>query len=391
MPSERNLEFAAMDQNSKALTRNNSPKQFRILPHSWFVELCKRFGEMCGNLYLAYLSALLTLLLATNFCALAVAPQTIASPQDLPSRYRTAFLDGVEEQNKGNLTEALRLYRQVYRRFPSFVAALFNMGLIYDQQGSTDKALDCFKAIADHDLKYPNLNLFIGIEETKRGNGRAALAPLNIATKENPQDKEGWFWLARAHLLLKNDVAAMNAATMARSLVINDPTTLFLIAKIYMDQEDWRGGEATLTEIIRDHPDLAGIHEALGTCYFMQDEFDLAMTQYSDEIAIDPTNGKANAMVGILFSQRGDSQSAIPYLESALKQNPHVVMLQLKLSRALWSVGNVEDAVAHAQLAEKLDQRNVDAHFILLRLYRELGRTADANRELVLFQDLTKK
>lgn len=378
-----------MDLNSKILVKNASPGQ--AILHSWFVELCKLFREIGSTLSLVSHSALLTVLLATSFCTLITVAQTITSPQDLPTRYRITFLNGVKEQNKGNLTEALQLYRQVHRKFPSFVAAPFNMGLIYDQQGSTDKALACFRAIADYDDDYPNLNLFIGIEETKRGDGSAALGPLNIATKQNPQDKEGWFWLARAHLLLKNDVAAMNAATRARSIAVNDPGTLFLIAKIYMDQEDWRGGEVTLTQILSDHPDLPGIHEALGTCYFMQDDFDLAMTQYSDEIAVDPTNGKANAMVGLLFSQRGDSRSAIPYFKSALKQNPNVVMLQLKLSRALWSVGSIEDAVAHAQLAEKLDQQNVDAHFILLRLYRELGRTADAKRELTIFQNLTKK
>jgi hypothetical protein len=33
-----------------------------------------------------------------------------------------------------------------------------------------------------------------------------------------------------------------------------------------MDQQDWSHGAETLNEVLRDHPDLPGIHEALGTC-----------------------------------------------------------------------------------------------------------------------------
>jgi tetratricopeptide (TPR) repeat protein len=183
----------------------------------------------------------------------------------------------------------------------------------------------------------------------------------------------------------------MGAATKARSIEANDPSVLFLIARIYMDQQDWSHGAETLNEVLRDHPDLPGIHEALGTCYFMRDEFDLAATQYSDELAIDPTNGKANSMIGILFTQRGNYQAAIPYFEAALNQNPNITTLQLQLSRALWSAGNIPEAVIHAEAAERLDQKSVDAHYLLLRLYRKLGRTADAKRELAIFQNLNRK
>lgn len=330
-------------------------------------------------------------LLAVAFGAPPLVTQAVANSQDLPPSDRTTFLNAMQEQKVGNLVAALKLYQQVHREVPSFDAALFNMGLIYDQEGLTDKALDCFRSIAARSPDYPNLNLFIGIEETKRGNALMAVAPLSLAAKQNPQEKEAWFWLARAQLSLKNDDAAMSAATQASSTAANDPSVLFLIARIYMDQQDWLHGAETLNGILRDHPDLPGIHEALGTCYFMQDEFDLAMTQYNDELAIDHTNGKASAMIGLILSQKGNFQSAIPYLESALKQNPNIIMLQLKLSRALWSAGNIPDAVIHAEAAEKLDQQNVDAHYILLRLYRELGRTADAKRELAIFQNLIQK
>ncbi len=354
-----------------------------------FVDLHKIYSAtwMRPRLCLLYVLALL----AVAFSPLPVVAQIITDAQELPPDNRTAFLNGIREQNSGNLVAALRLYQQVHRQFPLFVPALFNMGLIYDQQGLTEKALDCFGSIAAHSPDYPNLNLFIGIEETKNGNARAALAPLSSAAKQSPQDKTAWFWLARARLMLKDDVAAMNAARMASSIAVNDPSVLFLIARIYMDQQDWRGGAATLNQILRDHPDLPGIHEALGTCYFMQDEFDSAMAQYNDELAIDPTNGKASAMVGLIYCQRGNFQSAIPYLKSALQQNSNVIYLQIKLSRALWSVGNIDEAVIHAQLAEKLDPENTDAHYILLRLYRQLGRTADAKRELEMFQKLTQK
>jgi cytochrome c-type biogenesis protein CcmH/NrfG len=50
----------------------------------------------------------------------------------------------------------------------------------------------------------------------------------------------------------------MGAATKARSIEANDPSVLFLIARIFMDQQNWSHGAETLTEILRDHPRSAG-------------------------------------------------------------------------------------------------------------------------------------
>jgi Flp pilus assembly protein TadD len=54
----------------------------------------------------------------------------------------------------------------------------------------------------------------------------------------------------------------------------------------------------------------------------------------------------------------------------------------------LVKTGRAAEAVSHLEKATSLEPNNAQAHFVLARAYRTLGRAQQADREMRLFEKL---
>lgn len=87
----------------------------------------------------------------------------------------------------------------------------------------------------------------------------------------------------------------------------------------------------------------------------------------------------------------GHTQQAIPYLQRAiaLKQNLHVAHEDLGILYA--QDKQPEKAITEFRKAIRSDASNYDAHYRLARLYRQLGRTAEADKEFGIVHKLQQQ
>jgi tetratricopeptide (TPR) repeat protein len=77
---------------------------------------------------------------------------------------------------QGRLTEAEAAFQEALRRSPTHAATYYQMGLLYEMQGQTDKALSAFRegeklAADQRDLRLlkdfrAKLSLYLGIDES---------------------------------------------------------------------------------------------------------------------------------------------------------------------------------------------------------------------------------
>jgi tetratricopeptide (TPR) repeat protein len=82
---------------------------------------------------------------------------------------------GVWLMGQGRLTEAEAAFQEALRRSPTHAATYYQMGLLYEMQGQTDKALSAFRegeklAADQRDLRLlkdfrAKLSLYLGIDE----------------------------------------------------------------------------------------------------------------------------------------------------------------------------------------------------------------------------------
>jgi tetratricopeptide (TPR) repeat protein len=111
-----------------------------------------------------------------------------------------------------------------------------------------------------------------------------------------------------------------------------------------------------------------------------------AEKEYQAALALDPHDEKADCKLGDLFALQGDQKSAAEHYERALKLAPNDPEAMLDVAKTAMTLNEPDKAMPLLRQAVKLDPTNATAHFRLATLYRELGRTEDANHELEEYQ-----
>jgi tetratricopeptide (TPR) repeat protein len=84
----------------------------------------------------------------------------------------------------------------------------------------------------------------------------------------------------------------------------------------------------------------------------------------------------------------GAGTKAEQLLLKAIQLDGSLAMARFELGSLLVKSQRPADAVPHLEKAIQLEPENAQAHFILARAYRALGRTQDAERQLLIFQNL---
>lgn len=298
------------------------------------------------------------------------------------SAYQAVFAEGVAAQHRGDLQTAVKKYQEVERLNPLFAPAIFNMGLVLDQTADYSGALASFRKVLEISKGYPNARLFLGIESVRLDKAEDAVVPLYLATRENPSDKQPWFWLAKAHLLLHHHQEAIEAARKCEEIAPSDASVQFLIASIYMAEQEWERSEPILTKLSQEFPTVPEIQGSLGVVYLNEARTELALDKFRSLLRAHPDNLQAKRMMGQILTKQGNYEEAIPYLSDALKDAPDSMDLQLAMTEACWHQHLLEEAVSHAKTAVTLDPFNPRPHYFLWRIYSEMKKSAESESEL---------
>jgi tetratricopeptide (TPR) repeat protein len=84
----------------------------------------------------------------------------------------------------------------------------------------------------------------------------------------------------------------------------------------------------------------------------------------------------------------GAEAKAEQLLKRAIQLDASLAMAHFELGSLLVKSQRAAEALPHLEQAAKLDANNAQVHFTLARAYRALGKTQDAEREMLLFQNL---
>ncbi len=98
--------------------------------------------------------------------------------------------------------------------------------------------------------------------------------------------------------------------------------------------------------------------------------------------------GKVLLLPWAAAASPGAAQKAEQMLRRAVELDGSQAAARFELGNQLVKTDRAAEAVPHLEKAASLDPRNAQAHFVLARAYRTLGRTEDADREMQLFEKL---
>ncbi|MFN0107081.1 MAG: tetratricopeptide repeat protein [Bryobacteraceae bacterium] len=310
---------------------------------------------------------------------------------------------------RGDLTEAERLFTAFVRAQPRHAGGLGNLGVVYSRQGLPEKSAEVWErafrlAPADPGLR-TNLGLaYLRLQEFAKA--RLALEP--VGTRQARElyasallyggDPAGamdvlnglapgpgvLYLLAVAQLKLGQKADA--AATFSRLVDtwLGADQVAFLRGKAMYETGSF---EDALESLLAVKSALPGLALDLGKVYVSLRDAEKAEARLRDAIRETPLDSEANYFLGALLVQQDRAAEGLPYLRSALRARPSFWGSQFYLGRGLLATGSAGAAVQVLERARKLRPEEAQIDFQLSKAYAAAGRGAESKAALARFRE----
>jgi len=145
---------------------------------------------------------------------------------------------------------------------------------------------------------------------------------------------------------------------------------------------------AIYRDILKEHPDVPGIHYRLGQIALDQagdaGPTDAAQAEFEKEVAIDPTNASAEFILGELARRKGDWNEAIRHFTQATKLDAGFSEAYLALGMSLAASGRYAEAKPPLQRYVQLEPNDPSGHYQLAIADTHTGDQDGARREMAL-------
>ena len=342
-----------------------------------------------------------------------IRPQTIESGMNLIHAYFQS----------GRTTDALRTSRELSAQHTRDVQLHFTLGLLLASAKQYKPAqLELERADALQPETFEILHNLGQVYLRFHEDAKAAVA-LNRALKVKPDSVETLSLLSQDYFEEGKSLDALELLIRAHKLAPENTDVIFLMARVSMTQNYFEDAIPLLESGVKIAPQRPDLHAALGESYFMAGKTEKALEQFQKLIELDPS-ARSYAFMGLAHRHLGRFDDARKYFEGGLKRDP-------KNTSCLFNVGFIEERQGNYARAEELFQQALrsnpnfpeallelanlhskdkkfaaaiellrrfvkvsrdptDGYYRLAMAERSLHQTAAAQRDLSVFQTLSK-
>jgi tetratricopeptide (TPR) repeat protein len=321
---------------------------------------------------------------------------------------------GLEARQAGHLTEAVSEFKKVTDLAPDFPAGFVNLGAALLESRDYAAAIAPLKRALELDPKLagaeqmlgyallsagyaaeaiPHLEKTqsldaLGIAQLKTGKLAEAVANLNTALTNRPNDPELLYYLGRASGLLSKEAFDALEAAYPQSARAHES-----LAENYAALRKVSEAETEYKRALEIRPDAPGIHLALGELYALSGESSKAEEEFRAEAKLQPGDAETAYRLGAALLQNGKIKEAKAELQRADRLRPEMPETLFSLGKAASLDGDLstaEKSWSQVIAIEKSGTLAEQAHFSLAGLYRRKGQTAEAEHEMEQFRALQK-
>jgi superkiller protein 3 len=226
-----------------------------------------------------------------RFCYIIIGVCLLATTAHSQTRQPNASLvSGLTELNKGNIFEAIRIFKQIVRAEPSSAAASFYLSGIYTGMGRYGTAYGYLKTAMKDNPGQGAYYHQLGVIRRSVGCRPEALAAFQQALKAGMGKGEAAAWRQ--------------------------------IGDLHVDLLDWDKALEAYRNVLRLQPDNAGAHLALGRLYLDRNDPQRAVSELRAALASAPPPEGVHSSLGRAYRALGDLESSVSILQKGVEQNP---------------------------------------------------------------------
>lgn len=294
---------------------------------------------------------------------------------------------GVSLSKKGLYKEAIAAYQRAISIDPALPDIYLNLGLAWFKSGNFKQAAAAFQ---DEDKRVPGdrTKTLLAMSLFGMGQYRQAAALLQPVAAAEPNNTELAYLLAKCYVWSGQSREAM---ALFQQLLERDPDSpaVHMLMGEALDA-DRRTAEAigefeAAAKHSQNEPD---VHFGLGYLYWEQRRYEDAEREFKQELRINPQNPQALAYLGDVLMKKGRDDEALSLLERSVAERKDVHVARIDLAILYEARKQYGRAAAQLRSAIASDPRAFDSHYRLARLYKLMGKSAEAQNELAIVQKL---
>jgi tetratricopeptide (TPR) repeat protein len=339
-----------------------------------------------------------------------------------PSQFDAVSRQAAIAREANRTEEAIKLYRDSVRLKPSWPEGWWQLGSLLYERDEYAGARDAFGRVARLEPKSGPAWAMLGLCEYRTREHVKAAEHLQQALKLGLGDNARLIHAARYHLALlltrfgefeaalqtfvklANDgiddpgavaaagIAALRLPLLPPELPEDTRPMAFQVGRAVYDTGARRAADASREwrEIVAQYGTLPNIHYLFGGFLLLSDS-DAAILEWKRELEISPDHVPARLQLAYEYLKRGDTESALPYAEQAVKLEPGSFVAHNALGRTLVEAGDLTRGIAELEAASKGAPQSPENRVALASAYAKAGRKEDAARERAEFLRLKKE
>lgn len=249
-----------------------------------------------------------------------------------------------ERYQAGDSAAASQLCRQLLQQDPQHAEAVYLLGVLAQDAGQLDQAVDLFRQAAVLSPGNPVFVNTLGEASLAQGRESEALACFRKSIALRPE-------YARAH------------NNLGRLLHI---------------QDDLAGARASFAEAVRLDPRYATAHNNLGAVLQAQQRFDEAAVHFQQALALRPDYPEAHFNLGGNLQARGNLEAAAGRFQEAIRLRPGYARAYAALGQALVDLAQVAASVPILQTTVRLNPDDATGYLRLGDVLMLLNRHEEA-------------
>ncbi len=342
-------------------------------------------------------------------------------PQQAAADVAAQFQRAVTLQQEGKFAEAADEYRALLKRKPDYVEAQANLGVALARLGKYEEAVAAYTAALKLAPQLTPIRLNLGIAHYRAGQMQQAADVLRQFLEIVPDSIQARQLFGLSLAALGKHAEAIEQLTPTLDAASPDPAVLYTLGlsqllagkagfratlerlaafptglpalhllqgQAFLRDLEYEQALEELNEAKKLNADLPRLHYALGLAHLKLAHNSEALANFAEEAKRNPRDYLT--LYHLAFTQEATDQldAALQSTNIALQIDPQSTEANALLSKILSRQGKNAEALPPLERAVTKDPTDPVKRYMLARIYRQLGRTADANREFAEVQRL---
>jgi Tfp pilus assembly protein PilF len=299
---------------------------------------------------------------------------------------------GVLAFGRGDCQAASEEFRFALAAQPSLTKAQALLGICQKRLGNPDARASLEKSFPK--LRDKQLRIQVGMELAglydREGDLDATASVMRSLVELDPESVDILFAAQRVYSELADDTLNKLAVVAPQSARMQQ-----VIAERLINSGDLQGAVEHYRKTLEIDPHLPGVRYELAEAILESSPNDApAQAQAEKEletaVKIDGESARTECLFGRIAVLRSDLESASAHYHRAFTLNPREVEAQLGLGRVLTTMEKPQEAMKYLRMAVQSDPLNSEAHYRLASVCRRLQLKNEAEKEMLLFQEIKK-